>query len=79
MTVTLTQQKKEHLKELITEVLTQKFHTIKRMAQVIATMIAYFPSSKFGPLYYRNLDLDKTRAMKEQAGRVTKITPFLRI
>ena len=68
MTVSLTPQKKATLKNLVNQLLTIRSPTIRFLAKVVGTLVASFPGSKYGPLYYRSLDIDKTNAFATQAG-----------
>ena len=68
MTVSLTHKKKAALKKLVNQLLTIHKPKIRFVAKVLGTMVAAFPASKYGPLYYRNIDMDKTMALKAQCG-----------
>ena len=61
MTVSLTPQKKATLKKLVNQLLTIRSPTIRFLAKVLGKLIASFPGSKYGPLYYRSLDIDKNQ------------------
>ena len=68
MTVTLTPEKKENLKDLITDVLHSTYNTIRKIACLIGKIVSCFPASIFGPLYYRSIENDKTKALKVSYG-----------
>ena len=68
MTVELTKKKKTALLKLINQLLTIKKPTIRFLAKVLGTIVASFPGSKYGPLYYRHLDHDKTAALRTSRG-----------
>ena len=38
------------------------------MAQIIGHMVSSFPAVKYGPLFYRNFENDKTCALKQSKG-----------
>ena len=42
------------------------------MASVVGHMVASFPASVFGPLYYRNIERDKINALKITNGDFDK-------
>ena len=63
MTVTLTQEKKEQLKSLCTEALSQEIFPIRFVAKVIGKIVSALPGAGFGRLHYRNLERDKIRAL----------------
>ena len=68
MTVSLPIKKKILLKKLVNQLLTIKYPKIRFVARVLGTVVAAFPGSKYGPLYYRHLDIDKTIALKTHSG-----------
>ncbi|XP_028393196.1 uncharacterized protein LOC114517607 [Dendronephthya gigantea] len=68
MTIRLTDVKKEKLICLITTILASEATKIRSVAQVIGHMVSSFPAVKYGPLYYRNLEKDKTVALAKHKG-----------
>ena len=42
--------------------------TIRELAQVIGQLVAAFPAVEWGPLYYRQLEREKTKALKHSKG-----------
>jgi hypothetical protein len=69
MTVRLTPRKRD---KLLTQCQTfshpEKQFTIREVASCIGKLVSSFPGVEFGPLYYRNLESDKDRALKHNAG-----------
>ena len=69
MTVTLTHEKIMNLKDLIQPALASANSIkIRSTAQIIGHMIASLPAVQYGALYYRQLDRDKTQALKISRG-----------
>ena len=64
MTVSLTQEKAQRLSDACTELLNMASPTIRSVAQVVGSMVAAFPGVQFGPLYYRQIELDRAQALK---------------
>ena len=48
--------------------LLRKSPTIREIAEVIGKMVASFPGVQLGPLYYRQLENDKIKALRENYG-----------
>ena len=48
--------------------------TIRELAQVIEQMVAAFPAVQWGPLYYRQLEKDKSDALKNNKGNFEAMT-----
>jgi hypothetical protein len=73
MTITLTKEKIEKLKDLIKEALAspQKIK-IRTVAKIIGHMVASLSAVLYGALYYRNIDRDKTNALKDSKGNFDK-------
>ena len=68
MTVCLTTSKKEKVKQSCLKLLSQSQHTIRAVSEVIGLLVASFPGVELGPLYYRQLENDKSVALKESKG-----------
>lgn len=65
MTITLTNEKIEKLKDLIQQSLASADKIkIRSVAQIIGHVVASLPAVLYGALYYRHLDRDKTNALK---------------
>ncbi|RUA04502.1 MAG: hypothetical protein DSY43_06170 [Gammaproteobacteria bacterium] len=72
MTVTLTTEKGADLKALCQSIRDRQKLTIRTTATVIGKIIASFPGVIHGPLYYRALERDKTKALKANRGNFDK-------
>ena len=68
MTVSLTQEKAQRLTEACSELLNTAFPTIRSVAQIVGSMVAAFAGVQFGPLYYRQLEIDRANALKMNRG-----------
>ena len=68
MTVTLTESKKHNLRVMISDVLNSHSITIRQIAQLVGELVSTFPASAYGPLYYRNIECDKTHALSLNQG-----------
>ena len=68
MTISLTEEKAtaiaEHCKALV-DLDRVKIHAV---AQVVGKIISSLPGVMYGALYHRNIELDKTRALRQNAG-----------
>ena len=64
MTVKLTPEKALDVRTLCTALLNKAHPTIRETAKVIGKIIATFPGVMYGPLYFRTLERDKTKALK---------------
>ena len=72
MTVTLTDEKKAKLLKIIDDVLSKSFVKIRTVASLIGNMVSTFPGSLYGPLYYRTIECDKNKALKQNKGNFEK-------
>ena len=68
MTVTLTEEKKAKILTLIEEVLHKPFIKIRQVASLVGKMVSSFPGTLYGPLYYRTIESDKNKALKQNKG-----------
>ena len=69
MTLRLTEEKARKSMDLITKALQSPNNIkIREIARIIGHMVSSFPAVKYGPLYYRNLEHDKTSALKQSKG-----------
>ena len=64
MIVYLHESKVEHISCLLQSTIKANFISIKQLASVIGTLVAAFPGVLYGPLYYRELELVKIKALK---------------
>ena len=68
MTVRLTTEKVTAITGLITNLLAKHCFVIQEIAELIGKLVATFPAVPMGKLYYRQLDIDKSRALKMAKG-----------
>ena len=68
MTIRLTQEKKTSLRNSCEQLLQSTEITIRELSQVIGKIVASFLGVMHGPLYYRNLERDKTVTLMYNKG-----------
>ena len=68
LTVMLTKERAVYLKKYCTQVLGSPKITIQQVAKVIEQIVSSFPGAMHGPLYYRNLESNKSHALKTSRG-----------
>ncbi|KAL9965154.1 hypothetical protein ACROYT_G028915 [Oculina patagonica] len=68
MTVTVSHAKAENIKHVCKDLLTKTQPTIRKVAVVIGKLVASFPGVAMGPLFYRQLENEKTAALKFHHG-----------
>ena len=68
MTISLTEKRRNALHSLLLNILRLKSPTIRYVAKVIGHIISALPASKFGSLYYRDLENDKVVALQSNQG-----------
>jgi hypothetical protein len=68
MKVTLTAAKKQDLHELLALILHKPQHTIRLISRIVGKLVASLPASLYGPLYYRNIERDKNKALSLHKG-----------
>ena len=68
MTVRLTSEKAKELSDLCLSISKRVEITIRELAQVIGKMIASDPGMEYGPLYYKNLEIEKDKKLKANCG-----------
>jgi hypothetical protein len=64
MTVTLTTEKKMKYIEACNMLTKKDTVSVRTLAKVIGQLVSTFPGVRYGPLYYRNLELAKIQALK---------------
>ena len=74
MTVSLSPEKAVNIQQSCLELKDKKETTIRELARVIGKIVACFPGTKFGPLYYRKLEKLKILALKKAAGNYEAVT-----
>ena len=68
MTVSLTEQKFKKMVEKIDNLTGKQTYTIREVASVVGSMVSYGPGVQFGPLYHKQLEIDKSVALKKNMG-----------
>ena len=68
MTVRLTTKKKQKIKNACTALQERSKYTIREVASVIGLLVSSFPAVMYGPLYYRQLEREKSLAIKDNNG-----------
>ena len=64
MTIRLTCEKAQRLKNFCTKLLNKDSASIRSVAMLLGYMTASFPAVMYGPLHYRTLEMEKTKALK---------------
>ena len=65
MTVSLTPSKAMKVKSKAVELLHNQSPTIRTVSEMTGVMVASFRVVKYGPLYYRQLEIEKVAALKQ--------------
>ena len=68
MTVSLTPSEALKLKSKVIDLLDNQSPSIRTVSEVIGLMVAGFPGVMYGPLYYRQLEVEKVAALKQNKG-----------
>ena len=68
MLVKPTKDKQDSMIALCSTLLHQRSYPIRSIAQLIGKMVSLFPGSLYGPLYYRQVEREKTMALKQVKG-----------
>ena len=68
MTVSLTPSKAMKVKSKAVELLHNQSPTIRTVFEMIGLMVASFPGVMYGTLYYRQLEIVKVAALKQNQG-----------
>ena len=68
MTVRLTMEKKQKIKNTCTALQERSKYITREIASVIGLLISSFPAVMYGPLYYRQLEQEKPHAIKDNNG-----------
>ncbi|XP_028415419.1 uncharacterized protein LOC114538441 [Dendronephthya gigantea] len=68
MTIFLTEEKATALAEHCKALVDLSRLKIREVAQVVGKIISSLPGVMYGALYHRNIELDKTQALKQNAG-----------
>jgi len=68
MTISLTEEKIKNIRDLCHTILNKKEITIRQAAQLIGTLVSCSVGVEFGPLYYKQLEIEKIEALKINRG-----------
>ena len=68
MSVTLTDEKKHKLYDLIEKILSRPHAVIRHVASLIGIIVSSLPGTLHGALYYRRIEMDKNSALKRCKG-----------
>ena len=68
MTITLTIDKKAQVKAICKAMQHKHETTITEVAQLVGTLVSSLPGVQFGKLHYRNLEIEKNIALRENKG-----------
>ena len=68
MTVRPTKEKVENIKLLISQYLEKDTFTIQSIAQLVGKLVSLFPGVTHSKLFYRQLDIEKSNALKRNKG-----------
>ena len=68
MTVTLTDNIKYCLRDMMSDILSSHSSIIRHIAKLMGKLVSTFPASAYGPLYYRNIEYNKTHALTINQG-----------
>ena len=68
MKIYLTPEKRDKLIKCCLALINKPTLTIHEVASVVGVMTASFPAVMYGPLHYRNIDMDKNDALRESKG-----------
>ena len=68
MNISFTTEKKTSLLELCHKIVQSSQITIRDLARLIGQLVSSFPGVAYGPLFYRDLEMAKTEALKLKRG-----------
>ena len=68
MTITLTLEKKNKIRQLALDILSASTISIRKVAKLLGNFTAAFPAVPFGRLHYRNIEREKIKALKISKG-----------
>ena len=78
MTVIPTLEKKQTILNTSSKLLTGSSSTVRELAQFIGQVVSCFQGEKFGPLWYRYMENDKIKALKQNKGDYETKSSFLK-
>ena len=68
MSVTLTEDRANSIKEKCKEILNLHQVTIRELAQLIGKLVSSEPAIRYSPLFYKSLEIEKDKHLKTNAG-----------
>ena len=72
MQVRLTDERIIDIKQSCNSLLSKGPHKIRSVASTVGKLVASFSGSQFGPLYYRQIEKEKTEALRKHCGNFDK-------
>ena len=79
MTVTLPKEKIDTVIQLGSDILENQSCSIREAAKLIGTLVSCFPGVEYGPLFYKQLELEKIAALKKYRGSFEAQMQFLEL
>ena len=73
MTVRPTPEKAGKLKQECSALLTKTHVSVHNASEVIGLMVSMFPGVEYAQLFYRRLEIDKIKALKESRGNYNSV------
>jgi hypothetical protein len=68
MLVKLTQEKADNIRALCNVILMNEYNTIRKVCELIGTLVSVCAGVKYGPLFYRQIENEKIHALKLNKG-----------
>ena len=68
MTLSLTDEKKNNMKTILTDCLCKYKICLRELARILGNIVASFPVVTYGPLHYRHLEREKITGLKYHKG-----------
>ena len=68
MTISITNEKHANFVEVAHSILKQDSPVIRDVARLVGMMVANIPGVRYGKLFYKQLEIDKIRALKLNKG-----------
>ena len=72
MTIALTDEKHEKLKVKIDIILNKNNPSIREVASAVGSMVSYMPAVQYGSLFYKQIEIEKIEALKQNHGNFDK-------
>ena len=73
MTVRPTPEKAAKVKQKCLAVLTKTHVSIQNVSEVIGLMVSMFPGVEYAQLFYRSLEINKIKALKQSRGNYNSV------